>query len=113
MDYQKDKDTAQQKKKIDPQFEEVREAIISLNASHNTPSDVGLPEDVDPVIAEGVRNTVTENFKAIGLYTDEYKDLIENAIKINIQSIVKNKDDVNTKALIEYYYEKAQKKGGE
>ncbi len=112
MDYLKDKDTTQQKNKIDPQFEEVREAVTALNNSPYMPPDVELPDNVDPVIAEGVRNTVIENMKHMGLYTDEYKDFIERAIKLDIKSLMEN-DDKYTKACINYYHEKASLRGEE
>ncbi len=88
----------------------VAPAVMMLNASPNKLPDVELPENVDPVIAEGVRNTITENFKDMGLYTDEYKDFMERAIKIQIKNLMEN-DNPYSKAYIEFYYEKASRKG--
>ncbi len=88
----------------------VAPAVMMLNASPNKLPDVELPDNVDPVIAEGVRNTITENFKDMGLCTDEYKDFMERAIKAQIKRLTEN-DDPGTKAYIAYYYEKANRKG--
>ncbi len=107
MDYLKDKETAQHKIKIDPQLEEVRDAIITLNESIDSFPEISLPDDVDPVIAAGVRNTVIENMQAMGLDIKNFKEFIESTIKMKILSLIENKTP-GSKALIEYYHKKAK-----
>jgi|LSQX01.2.fsa_nt_gb hypothetical protein len=104
MDYIKNK--APYNIKEDPQVKELREAIISLNTF--PAKEIKMPDNVDPVIAEGVRRTVTENMELLGLNNEEFSKFIEIAIKSGIKELTEN-NAPEIQSLRNYYYEKAKK----
>lgn len=90
---------------IDPQLKEVRDAVIALDKMVENYPEIDIPYDVDPIIAIGVRDTVTENMLAMGLDIEQYKEFIEVAVRTKIQSLCEG-DAPGTKELIDYYYSK-------
>lgn len=106
MDYLKDK--AQYNIKEDPQVKELREAVISLNQVP-VKKDVRMPDNADPVLAEGIRETLKENMEFLGLDPDEYKQFIDVAVIAGVEVMMEH-DARGIQLLKNDYYEKANKR---